>query len=423
MRYAIIPKTVTAEVAMAKCKSVGAVNVQLKRVVKQVFCEMSEAQANTLSRDPTIRVKSVGKVRADQLVYVPLDEVGVLQLPKLSLYDVFNPLREMYIPGLDGIGLTVAVLDSGVRETHESLEGRVVYSEDFSGSGNTEDEFGHGTGVAFIIAGKYGAHSGVAPGAKLMNMRVLDESGVGTEEAVVDGIEATLEKAEEAMEAGLHLTDDDYPNTIHLSLGVEDDGDWDNVMRAACRTAVEEYGLEVIVAAGNTGPNPSTVLCPACEPRVIAVGGILNSEFTVWGYSGRGPTEEGYVKPDLVAWAENIEVASHKSDSGYMVKSGTSFSAPILTGVDGLLWDLSRRVYGQEMRVRYSDWLQYAYAYCIKPEGAPLEKDNTYGYGLPAVSTMISRLTRPVAPTPVSAMEMMIPAMMIMMMIPLMRIG
>ncbi|GAI66631.1 unnamed protein product, partial [marine sediment metagenome] len=59
------------------------------------------------------------------------------------------------------------------------------------------------------------------------------------------------------------------------------------------------------------------------------------------------------VKPDLVCWAEDIEVASHRANDEYEVKTGTSFSTPMLVGVDGLLWDLTRRVYGPDVRVTY----------------------------------------------------------------------
>ena len=78
---------------------------------------------------------------------------------------------------------------------------------------------------------------------------------------------------------------------------------------------------------------------------------------------------------------------------------------------DGLLWDLARRVYGEGARVTYYDWLPYAYAYCVKPEGIQVAKDNSYGHGLPAVGTMVSRLTKPA--TPVAAMETMVPMVMV----------
>jgi serine protease AprX len=214
----------------------------------------------------------------------------------------------------------------------------------------------------------------------------------------VDGIDAVCAMVAAARAQGIPITDPMYPNTINLSAGSEDDGDPDNPMRTAVRTAWEEYGVQVIAAAGNDGPALSTVMCPACDPSVIAVGATKTWDFVISPISSRGPTEEGLIKPDMVCWGENIEVASHEADDKYDIKSGTSFSTPILTGADGLIWDLTRRVYGEPVRVTYHDWLKYAYAYCVKPDIAPTEKDNTYGYGMPALSSMVSQVLRPVSP-------------------------
>ena len=336
----------------------------------------------------------------------------------INMNTVYGELRQAYSPQLLGLGLTVAVLDSGIRTTHEALAGKVILQENFSDVASLNDVFGHGTNIAYIIAGEYNDKSGVAPGAKIMSIKVLNSSGEGTDETVVDGIERVCELVQEAIDNNLHMTNEMYPNTLNLSIGSEDDGDPDSPLRVACQIAVEDYGLQVIAAAGNGGPDMSTILVPATDPLVIAVGGLKTWDFIIWGNSSRGPTLEGLVKPDLVCWAENIEVASHEGDSEYDVKSGTSFSTPILVGVDGLLWDLARRVYGSDTRVTYYDWLPYAYAYTLKPEDVQVAKDNTYGYGIPAVAPMIKQLTRSVSPVG-GIIETMIPLMMIMAIMPM----
>jgi serine protease AprX len=416
MRYSVISKGLTLLEVERECRRVGATNIKPLPAMKQVFCELDDEQARRLAAVPGLKVKPVQKVATDRIAPAPYPS---LPLPQqldglaggLNLYDTFNDLRQAYSPPLIGSGLTVAVLDSGIRETHEALEDRVVYRANFSESETTADVFGHGTAVAYVIAGAFGQRSGVAPGASLMSLKALNDDGKGTDEMIVEAIDRVCRLVEEAREQGLPLTDPMYPNTINISLGAEDDGDPDNPMRVACRTAVDEYGLQVIAAAGNQGPKLTTVMSPACDPKVIAVGGIRTWEFEVWERSSRGPTVEGVIKPDFVCWAESIEVASNKGDSEYILASGTSFAAPTLTGVDGLLWDLARRVYGQEVRVTYYDWLPYAYAYCVKPEGAPVAKDNSYGYGLPAVGVMVGRLMRPAMPV-TTMMETMLPVMM-----------
>jgi serine protease AprX len=398
MRYAIILKGMPISEAEARLKSVGARNIKPKPAMKQIFCDLDPEQALVLSNIAGIRVKEVKKVSGGQWITTPNADLVSPQATGLNLYDVYHELREAYVPALDGSGLTVAVLDSGIRETHEALEGKVIYRANFSESPTDSDLFGHGTGVAYIIAGEKDARSGVATGARIMNVKVLNDNGEGTDEMTVDGIDAVCALVAAARAQDIPITDPMYPNTINLSAGGEDDGDPDNPMRTAVRTAWEEYGIQVIAAVGNEGPGLATVMCPACDPSVIAVGAIRTWDFVISPISSRGPTAEGLIKPDMVCWGENIEVASHEADDEYESKSGTSFSTPILTAADGLIWDLTRRVYGEPVRITYHDWLQYAYAYCVKPDVAPVEKDNTYGYGMPAISSMVSQVMRPVSP-------------------------
>ena len=390
MRYSLVSKGLSPAEIEGECRRIGARQVKLMPAMKQVFCELDETQAERLSRVEGLKLKPVKSVAAKQVVPAQLDEL----VGALNLYDIFNDLRQSYSPPLDGAGLTVAIADSGIRTSHQALVDKVVYSANFSDSETSNDIFGHGTGVAFLIAGAYSQRSGVAPGAHIMNIKVLNDDGVGTDEMLVEGIDRVCQLVEEAVAEGLAMTDPMYPNTVNISLGSNDDGDPDNPIRVACRTAVEDYGLQVIAAAGNDGPELSSIMCPACEPLVIAVGGIKTGEFTVWEESSRGPTQEGEIKPDLVCWAESIQVAGNEGDDEYILKSGTSFAAPIITGLDGLLWDLARRVYGEQARVTYYDWLPYAYAYCVKPEGIQIAKDNTYGCGMPAVGSMVSQLMK-----------------------------
>jgi serine protease AprX len=186
-----------------------------------------------------------------------------------------------------------------------------------------------------------------------------------------------------------------YPNIINLSLGGEDDGDPDNPVRVACRQASQTYGLDVIAAAGNSGPKMTTIMLPACEPEVIAVGAIETlGELVIWDQSSLGPTKQGDTKPDFVMWGTDIEMASEKADDQYVTKSGTSFSAPMLSGLTGLLWESGRRAYGEGWPFRWVSARQVAQYFCAKPSDAVVNKDNTYGYGLPAMGSMVSQMTQ-----------------------------
>lgn len=399
-RYTVFSrsKSKSIEDILKACEVVGALNIRTHRLINQVMCNLTDEQKHSLEISENLTVKEVKKTRSlDRpiMAYPPASDISTLSVG-LNLYTVYNEMRIAYDPVLDGRGVTVAVLDTGIRETHVSLADKIVHSTNLSSSESATDIWGHGTGVAYCIAGEdqENSKSGVAPGISIMNIKVLDDIGEGTEENVIDGIEYVCGLVLDAIDEELHFTDPMYPNIINLSLGSEDDGDPDNPLRVAAREAKNTYGLEIIAAAGNTGPSITTITNPACDAEVIAVGAITYEGYELWENSSRGPTENGLVKPDLVCWGDSIEVASHESDTGYVAKSGTSYSCPIIVGTEGLIQDLTRRVYGQDSLLTYYDWLQYAYAYCVKPEDAPKEKDNEYGYGIPALSGMIQQLTR-----------------------------
>jgi serine protease AprX len=386
----------------------GAREVQKTRFLGQLFCELDEEQAKALARVPGLAVKQTKEYKTDQVL---------TELPPVeTLSDIFYLLRSYFNPPLTGTGLTVAVLDSGVRKTHQSLRNKVIYEANFTDSPSADDIFGHGTQVAFLVAGgmhALGEKAGVSPGASIINIKVISDEGLGSDEGIVMGIDRVCELAEQARKKGLWPTDEAYPNVINLSLGGEDDGDPDNPVRAACRLASVEYGLDVIAAAGNSGPKMTTVMLPACDPEVIAVGAIESTgELAIWEKSSRGPTVQGETKPDFVIWGTNLEMASNKADDEYITKSGTSFAAPMIAGLTGLLWESGRRAYGEAWQYRWKEARQLAPYFSTKPQNAPVNKDNTYGFGLPAMGTMLGQVSA--TNTPVQ--QVMEPFPMIMMM-------
>ncbi len=411
MRYALVSKGLTIGQLEAEAKKAGAGNIRKAGVIGQVFCELDQAQADKLAAIPGMVLK-------------PLREYGTSQVTAQapvveSISDVFYLLRSYFGPPITGTGLTVAVLDSGVRKTHQSLQGKVVYEANFTDSPTPSDVFGHGTQVAFTVAGGHhalGENSGVSPGAMIMNIKVIGDEGIASDEAIVLGIDRVCDLAEQARVSGLFPTDDLYPNVINLSLGGEDDGDPDNPVRVACRKASQEYGLDVIAAVGNTGPKMTTVMLPACEPEVIAVGAVETfGELLVWERSSRGPTVQGETKPDFVIWGTNLEMASDKNDEDFLVKSGTSFAAPMLAGLTGLLWESGRRAYGEAWQYRWAQAREVAPYFSTKPQDVPLSKDNAYGYGLPAMGAMLGQVMQSASPAAqTTEMVQMMSAMMMM---------
>jgi len=387
MRYTVISKGLELRHIEVECLRLGATNIRVARAIRQIFCDLEPQAAQLISQIPGLVIKPIKEVKAEQVTATA---------PAASLSQLFYELRAAVEPPLTGTGLTVAVLDSGIKKTHKCFDGiKVVYEANFSGAEDASDHFDHGTGVASVIAGgrhAEGEEAGVSPGAYLMNIKVIDDEGVGTDESVILGIEEVCNLTQAARLRGLFPTDALCPNLMNLSFGGEDDGDPDNPIRAACRQASLEYGIDVVAAAGNTGPKISSVMLPASEPEVIAVGAIESEVFQIWEKSARGPTRAGDTKPDFVSWGTNLNVASAKGDDQYTVKSGTSFSTPIVAGLTGLIWETGRRIYGDDWYLRWRDIKSFAPFLCLKPEDAPLKKDNAYGYGLPAMGSIIGSL-------------------------------
>src|SRR6185369_10397709 len=197
------------------------------------------------------------------------------------------------------------VIDSGINTRHNALRGRVLVTRDFTG-GDGQDHFGHGTHVAAIIAGQAGGtvetrdYRGIAPGAYLLNLRVLGDDGSGTVSDVIEAIDWTIE----------HRNDYNV-RVINLSLGApvlqpyRDDPLCEAVERAV------RAGLVVVVAAGNYGRTADGkdvmggIATPANSPYAIAVGALdihdtpQRSDDTLAGYSSKGPTRYDLImKPD-----------------------------------------------------------------------------------------------------------------------------
>src|SRR6185437_9346658 len=188
--------------------------------------------------------------------------------------------RQQY--GLDGTGIGVAIIDSGVFN-HDDLQkssglgSRIVYSESFiPGDTSTNDVYGHGTHVAGIVAGNghdsasgYPAqYIGVAPNADIINLRVLNANGSGTDSQVIAAIQRAIQ---------LKSTYNIRVINLSLGRGIYESYDLDPVCQAV--EAAWKAGIVVVVAAGNEGRDNdygtqgyATIQAPANDPNVITVG-------------------------------------------------------------------------------------------------------------------------------------------------------
>ncbi|MGW1774833.1 S8 family serine peptidase [Streptomyces sp. NPDC002104] len=238
--------------------------------------------------------------------------------------------------GYDGTGVKIAVLDTGIDTGHPDLAGRVVAAADFSESGSTADHFGHGTHVASIAAGtgakSGGKYKGVAPGAKLLNGKVLGDDGHGSDSGILAGIEWAVAQGAQV---------------VNLSLGGPDGPEIDPV-EAAVNQLSDDKGVLFAIAAGNGGrTGPGTIDSPGSADAALTVGAVDKSDVLA-DFSGTGPrTGDGAVKPDVTAPGVSITAAAAvgsaierqvgQNPAGYLTLSGTSMAAPHAAGAAALL--------------------------------------------------------------------------------------
>ncbi len=414
MRYSVYGATLQQVI------DAGGTNITEAHRTRIIFAALSDVQVNRL-KALGVKVSAVGKVAVEGTPPTILPPRPVTGAPTYSPEDLvvaagYEDLRVATSPPLYGAGFAIAILDTGIRETHEGIGGRVVYSKNYTDS-PMGDGYNHGTGICSIILT-------IAPLCNVINMKVLNDDGEGTEEGVILAIDDCIEL--------LETHPDIAPRTINLSLGSPDDGDPDNIMRVACRAAIEA-GIWVVAAAGNDGPAPQSVLCPACERLVVAVGSLSYEPFVVSYWSGRGPTVEGLIKPDLVMFGEDLVVASSGSDTATVSKSGSSFALPFVTGLSMLYHE---GVYRKAITTRHLGELPPVELYqvssedlinvyfpliCVKPEGVLTTKDSDYGYGLPYGPLVIEALGIRPAVDISTLMPMMVVIMMMGMIMPMMR--
>lgn len=411
MRYIVASRTMPAAQIEQECRGVGARNIRTLSPLKQVVCDLEPAAVAILSAIPGIIVREPAETKVEKGEVKPSQEIGVGIVPPLphrgaegvetlepvyaasqgSLFTMLYNLRESMTPPILGTGATIVLIDTGMRKTHVGLRGKVIYEEDFTGGGDPTDVFDHGTGVAYLAGGGIhapGQESGIAPGASFINLKAVGDDGIGTDEDVLAALSRALELWQDAVDRGLSLVDPEHPNFINMSLGMEDDEDPDNPMRLALAEIEEICGRRLTrwAAAGNSGPNPGTILLPAAADDAIAVGALTFDPFEVWEHSSRGPVSVGnLVKPEICYTGVSILTASAGSDTSFIVKTGTSFACPIGVGFMSLMGELVVRYGAEEMFLGMTpeQWEPFAMVISRKPQGAPIEKDNAYGWGMP----------------------------------------
>lgn len=322
-----------------------------KHVLKGFAGEASAAQLGTLASDPRVMHVSV-----DRQVFAFIKPIkptpsgqttpaGVTRIGASSIWGTYN-----------GAGIGVAIVDTGLDFNHQDLPVSTAWSfvsPGFTYTSSAQDDDGHGTHVGGIVAAIDNNKDvvGVAPGATLYAVKVLDQTGSGYDSDVISGLNAVVANAEAVTPA---------IRVVNMSLG-RDASDDDSAMRQAIINLVNA-GVSVVVAAGNDASAEVSQMVPAGFPEVIAVAsttakaGTTNTKrvaaipadtasyFTTDGkydpatgigvaISAPGEEQENIQYPRI----NSVGILSTKLGGGTTRMSGTSMASPHAAGAVALL--------------------------------------------------------------------------------------
>jgi len=296
--------------------------------------------------------------------------------------------------GYTGEGISIAIIDTGIDPLHVGLndfdddpttnDPKVVAFYDAlddsgdDGSGETEpyDDQGHGSHCAGISAGTGAVdesplsdgstpYRGVAPGAWLVGVKVLDGGGSGSFEEVMRGMEWTIDNKIKyniraaSMSLGgawlFELTQEQEERVTHLA----------NEMVAA--------GISLMIAAGNSA-SYGTIGTPGAAKDVITVGATEDSK-DLAAYSSKGPTHEGQIKPNVAAIGSAVMSVEANSGNAYASYSGTSMATPMVAGMAALLLQANPDLQPLMVRTILESTSEFKWL------SHPVRPNNDYGWG------------------------------------------
>jgi serine protease AprX len=315
-------------------------------VIPAFTADLKLGDVMTLATNPDVRYVSLDAV-VKQKSTVDTSQLTTIYPQDVSAPAVWNATGG---PGATGLGVTVAVVDTGLDVTHPDFHGNVSAVNVNPLASSTKDGYGHGTHVAGIIAAHNpnGQYIGVAPDAHVIGVKIADDSGNAFESDLLRGLGWVL-----LNQSAQHI------RVVNLSVGTTVPGSYAYSPTDAAVERLWSSGITVVVAAGNLGNNPDAVsYAPANDPYVITAGCLddnltanTTADDSLCPISSRGVTQDGFAKPDVIApgrkitstLAAGVPVLAQEYpdritlDGKHIRLSGTSMATPVVSGTVALL--------------------------------------------------------------------------------------
>ncbi len=331
------------------------------------------------------------------VVMIEID--GVLEVSNAEVKDVHGVWDIYDETGYDGSGVVVAIIDTGIDGLHVGLDDLdddnstddpkiIGFYDAVNNPGKTNgtevfpyDDHGHGSHCAGTTAGT-GAptyeHTGLAPQAQLVGVKVLDGGGSGSFSGVMMGMEWTVD-----MRHKLNI------RAASMSLGGPGVIEWTSSEEESVNRMGNEMmyaGIALFIAAGNSAVS-AQIGTPGSAEDVITVG-ALDKDTKIAVYSSQGPTEEGRIKPNIAFVGSNVMSVEANSVTGYTGMSGTSMATPGAAGLAALMYQANPSLNALEIRNIMQETATYRQCHymlanepCLEDAAPKNRQNNVYGHG------------------------------------------